>query len=72
MTAADRYPAPSRRRRACPDGDVITIPRAHLLDLVRAQTVTLNVFRAWAGLRPVGDGGGGVDRADGRGVESEA
>lgn len=72
MTAADRYAAPARRRRAAPAGDVVAIPRADLLDLVRAHTVTLNVFRRWAGLGPVGATGGAVDGGEGEGVESGA
>lgn len=60
MTTADRYPPTSRRRRSGRhgDGDTLVISRAQVLDLVRAQTVTLNVFRSWAGLRPVGGSGG--------------
>jgi hypothetical protein len=54
MTAADRYPPASRRRRSRPaaDGDTITIDRADMLKLVRAQSVILDVFRGWAGLEP--------------------
>lgn len=54
MTAADRYPPASRRRRSGQPADptMIAIPREDMLKLVRAQSVILDVFRGWAGLGP--------------------
>lgn len=60
MTAADRYPPTSRRRRSGQHADplAVTVPRGFLLEQIRAQTVMLNAWRALAGLGPVPSGGG--------------
>ncbi len=66
VTAADRYPPASRRRHTRPsaDGNTVTIPRAELLKLVRAQSVILDVFRGWAGLDPDRNRASGLDTPD--------
>lgn len=65
MTAADRYDQPARRRRSADPAPVVTVPRAFLLDQIRAQTVMLNAWRALAGLGPVrSDGAAGSGQLD--------
>lgn len=70
MTAADRYAQP--RPRA--DGDTVVFRRVDILNIIRAQTVVLNAFRATLGLGPVPTPGrrgqAAAGETGGEGVES--